>query len=369
MRTSQPRDQPSKMGVSKSVIETVNVPKFKEGRYTFPESIATLQPQRFEGDELLYDGYLTEAGKTTGKVFFTFRYMDDDDYNVTLNKIASGVKNYNALVKDGTYIDNIQEAIENAVYEFVKDELHGWLQEHGENPEEVKILDEDMFSDKAMELYKSPSGTSPQKSSIRKRISPVDLHRGEQTERPISAKRKKSDMSETQAEAMKIAGLNTRIQNLLTRIDEMKDEDQAGKIDEAMTEYRSNLADVAKTYKKASMLKVLEAVALIKSCREEWAGITYETMKNNRRTGKKEVSQRGCLTDLAELLRLSIRYLAAPNKELLQEEAKELIQERSKRTRLLADMKDKEQLEHLGLNVNKLNKDGEIHIAGKYIKK
>lgn len=58
------------MGIRKSVIETVNVPKFKEGRYTFPESIATLQPQRVEGDELLYDGYLTEAGKTTGKVFF-----------------------------------------------------------------------------------------------------------------------------------------------------------------------------------------------------------------------------------------------------------------------------------------------------------
>jgi hypothetical protein len=363
MRTSQPRDQPSKMGVNKSVIETVNVPKFKEGRYTFPESIATLQPQRVEGDELLYDGYLTEAGKTTGKVFFTFRYMDDDNYDVTLNKTASGVKNYNALVKDGAYIDNIQEAIENAVYEFVKDELHGWLQEHGENPDEVKEIDEDMF-EKAVELYKSPSGTSPQRSQLRKRISG-----GEQTERPISAKRKKSDMSETQAEAMKIAGLNTRIQNLLTRIDEMKDEDQAGKIDEAMTEYRSNLADVAKTYKKASMLKVLEAVSLIQSCREEWAGVTYDMPKYNKKTGKKEVSQRGCLTDLAELLRLSIRYLAAPNKELLQEEAKELIQDRSRRTRLLADLKDKEQLEQLGLNVNKLNKDGEIHIAGKYIKK
>ena len=33
-------------------------------------------------------------------------------------------------------------------------------------------------------------------------------------------------MTETQAEALKIAGLNTRIQNLLTRIDEMKDDDQ-----------------------------------------------------------------------------------------------------------------------------------------------
>ena len=67
MRTSQPRDQPSKMGVNKSVIETVNVPKFKEGRYTFPESVATLQPQRVEGDELLYDGYLTKREKQRAK--------------------------------------------------------------------------------------------------------------------------------------------------------------------------------------------------------------------------------------------------------------------------------------------------------------
>lgn len=350
------------MGVNKSATDSIDVPKFKEGKYTFPDSVATLQPQRVEGDELFYDGYLTEAGKTTGKVFFTFRYKSDDDYSVTLNKAASGAKNYNALIKDGTYLDNIQEAIENAVYDFRKDELHTWLSEDGENHKEVSEIDDDVF-DKALQVYKSPSNASPPRAKMRQRISETEL-----TERPTSGKRKKSELTETQQEAMKIAGLNTRIQTLLTRIGDMNEEDQAGKIDEAMVEYRGNLADVAKTFRKASILKVLEAVALVQSCREEWAGMTYETTKLNKKTGKKEVSQRACLTDLSELLRLTIRYLSAPNKDLLEEECKELIQERSKRTRLLADLKDKEQLEQLGLNVNKLNKQGLIHIAGKHLK-
>lgn len=77
------------MGVNKSAADSIDVPKFKEGKYTFPDSVATLQPQRVDGDELFYDGYLTEAGKTTGKVFFTFRYKSDDDYSVTLKIMRS----------------------------------------------------------------------------------------------------------------------------------------------------------------------------------------------------------------------------------------------------------------------------------------
>lgn len=348
------------MGINKSAPDSIDVPKFKEGKYTFPDSVATLQPQRVDGDELFYDGYLTEAGKTTGKVFFTFRYKSDDDYGVTLNKAASGAKNYNALVKDGTYLDNIQEAIENAVYDFRKDELHAYVSEDAENPKEAS---EDEF-EKAIQLYKSPSSASPSRP---KRVNRMT---GEVIEgvRPVSAKRKKAELTEAQQEQYKIVGLNAKIQALLSRIGDMKEEDKAGNIDVEMDEYRGNLADVAKTYRKASMLKVLEAVNLIQSCREEWAGMTYETTKLNKKTGKKEVSQRTCLADLSELLRLTVRYLSAPNKELLEEECKELIQERSKRTRLLADLKDKEQLEQLGLNVNKLNKEGAIHIAGKYIK-
>ena len=46
------------MGVNKSAADSIDVPKFKEGKYTFPDSVATLQPQRVDGDELFYDGYL-----------------------------------------------------------------------------------------------------------------------------------------------------------------------------------------------------------------------------------------------------------------------------------------------------------------------
>ena len=84
MGRSQPRDQPCKMGVNKSAADSIDVPKFKEGKYTFPDSVATLQLQRrrrravlrrlpYERAVLqrrrlhLNDPSIFKAGKTTGK--------------------------------------------------------------------------------------------------------------------------------------------------------------------------------------------------------------------------------------------------------------------------------------------------------------
>ena len=306
--------------------DTVSVPEFREGEYVFPDSTATLQPQRVENGALHYDGFLTKEGKTTGKVFFSFSFTDDVNYKVILDKAASGAKNYSALVQDGSYLDNIQEAVEAAIYDKKKDKLDLFLN----NDEEDDT--------KAMAIFKqseSPVDDPPLLSLLN------DVKTG-------AKKRKSMKMTEIQSETAKITGLNTRITHLLGRIEDMKTENQAGKLSAEMKEYRLNISNYGKEHKQTGpVTKVLDAVTQLMDTREKWTGFTYDTKKVTSKSEK--TVQRACLTDLADLLRLTARYITAPNKDLLLAECKDLIKVRSTRSRRLADLKDTEQLKQLGL--------------------